>query len=99
MIALRRRTREARRHERATVLQQLGAQSDDPRAWQAQRDLEVSRMRRAHRANGKGGGRHAPGQDLGLVTNPQGAGGTRSPEACKYCGVVGGHTGQCPVVS
>jgi hypothetical protein len=45
----------------------------------------------------KAGGRDA--QVLGLVTDKTLAGGKGTPERCKYCGEVGGHTGQCPVVS
>lgn len=44
----------------------------------------------------EGGGRHAP--CLGLVTATV-AGGNGSSEPCKYCGIVGGHNGNCPVIS
>lgn len=92
MTGLRRRTRETTRHERATVLQQLGAAADDPLAWQAQRELEVSRMERALK---RGGGRHDQ-QGLGPVADKS-AGGTRPIPAepscdrcndagCWYCG-------------
>lgn len=91
MIGFRRRTRETARHERATVLQQLGAAADDPRAWQARRELEVSRMERAHKG---GGGHHAA--HLGLVTE-QGAGGTPSPDEpqCSYCNDQAGGCWYC----
>lgn len=86
-MKLRRKTREAARHERATVLQQLGDVANSPLDWQRQREIETARMRRALQ---RGGGRHA--EVLGLVTK-------QPPTACSYCGVVGGHSGQCPVIS
>jgi hypothetical protein len=50
MTAIRRKTREERRHERATVLQQLGEVSASQlpaNDWLRQRAIEVSRMKRA----------------------------------------------------
>lgn len=73
MIALRKRTRDSLRHERATVLQQLGAVADaDPRAFYAANQVRAAELRRQaeHRA-----------------------------EPCRYCGIVGGHTADCPVIS
>lgn len=84
-MKLRRKTREAARHERATVLQQLGDVANSPLDWQRQREIETARMRRALRR----GGNHDA--HLGLVTK-------QPPTACNYCGVVG-HSGQCPVIS
>lgn len=47
----------------------------------------------------KGGGSDA--QLLGVVTGASLAGGkgSRNDLPCKYCGTVGGHTGQCPTIS
>ena len=82
MIALRKRTREMLRHERATVLQELGAVADaDPRPfWRANQERAAELRRWAQR----GGGHDA--EVLGLVTKT-GAGGTQ-PSAepqCSYC--------------
>jgi hypothetical protein len=98
VIALRKSTRETLRHERATVLQELGARADaDPRPfWRANQERAAELRRWAQR----GGGRDAQ-QELGLVTSRAGAGDTdqRRAEACKYCGIIGGHTADCPVIS
>lgn len=48
-MRLRRKSREQARHERATVLQQLGDVANDPRDWQRQREIEEARMRKALR--------------------------------------------------
>lgn len=112
MIAVRRRTRETLRHERAVVLQELAA----PTAAQVRQDIAANKFRAAElrrAASGKGG--EPDGRDtavrgpeprrtrvLGLVADKPVAGGngTGSPEApCKYCGIVGGHTADCPVIS
>jgi hypothetical protein len=84
MTAIRRKTRETRRHERATVLQQIGEVSASQlpaNDWLKQREIEVSRMKRAYR---KGGGHHA-GPSLGLVTSEPGAGGTAATPFCDKC--------------
>lgn len=71
MKPLRRRTREAHRHDRAVVLQELGARADDPRAWQSRQRVEVSRMLEAERKANR-----APACDK---CNDQAGG-------CWYCG-------------
>lgn len=48
-MKLRRKTRETARHERATVLQQLGDIACSPTDWQRQRAIEEARMKRARR--------------------------------------------------
>lgn len=84
-MKLRRKTRETARHERAVVLQELGEVACDPRDWQRQREIEMSRMKRALK---RGGGHHDA--SLGLVTKRPGAGGTAAGP-CQYCnGQAGG---------
>ncbi len=86
---------EIRRHERAVVLQELGAVADDPRAWQSQRKIEVSRMKRALK---RGGGHHEA--RLGLVTKGAVAGGNGTPHDCLYCDQdLPYHNADCPVIS
>jgi hypothetical protein len=49
-MRLRRKTREAHRHDRAVVLQELGEQAAAARPvndWERQREIEVARMRAA----------------------------------------------------
>lgn len=95
MIALRRKTRETLRHERAVVLQELAT----PTAAAVQQDIATNQARAAElrRDAQRGDGHREP--SLGLVTKTV-AGGNGIPEKpCPYCGLVGGHTGQCPVVS
>lgn len=51
-MKLRKRTRETARHERATVLQQIGEQSAAQlpvNDWLRQREIELARMKAAHR--------------------------------------------------
>lgn len=90
MKAFRRRTREMLRHERACVLQQLGADAADQQSAAA---IEINKARAAELARRarKGGGRN--GESLGVVIK------TPSAEPCSYCGIVGGHTADCPVIS
>lgn len=70
MIALRRRTRETLRHERAVVLQELAA----PPVALVQQDWVANRQRAAELRR-------------------------RAEDACHYCGIVGGHRADCPVIS
>lgn len=50
-MKLRRKSRETARHERATVLRQLGDVANSPTDWQRQREIEVSRIKRAKRGH------------------------------------------------
>lgn len=99
MIAIRRKTRETLRHERAVVRQQLGT----PPATAVQQDIEANKLRAAElrRAARRRGGGPDEAQRLGLVTKQPRTGGTgaSSGDRCPYCGQVNGHTAQCPVVS
>ena len=89
------RRSEIRRHERAVVLQELGAIADNPRAWQSQREIEVSRMKRAL----KRGGGHREAR-LELVTKESVAGGNGTPVDCLYCDQeMPYHNADCPVIS
>lgn len=97
----RRKTRETLRHERAVVLQALGTPTaDDVRKDIAANQLRAAELRRAVMRGGE-----SDEARLGVVTGKPVAGGNgtiRSPEPpakCKYCRVVGGHNGNCPMVS
>lgn len=46
-MKLLRKTREAHRHDRATVYQELGDRANSPTDWQRQREIEEARMRKA----------------------------------------------------
>lgn len=47
----------------------------------------------------QGIGGESDAAQLGLVSEHPLAGGKGSDSPCRYCGEIGGHTGQCPVVS
>lgn len=85
MRAIRRKTREQLRHERACVLQQLGS----PTADAVRQDIEANKERAAKlRAAVREGGGHRD-EDLGLVTKRPGAGGA-AVDSCRYCNDQGG---------
>jgi hypothetical protein len=94
MTAIRRKTRETRRHERATVLQQIGEVSASQlpaNDWLQQRAIEVSRMQRAYK---RGGGHHEA--RMGVVTSKPGAGGTAAPSpATPFCNKCNDQAGGC----
>lgn len=77
VIPLRKRTRETLRHERATVLQELGT----PSAAAVRADWEANKIRnaRVRRAALRRGGEPDGHGQLGLVTSPPVAGGNGSP--------------------
>lgn len=86
MIALRRRTREALRHERAVVLQELGA----PTAAQLRADIEANKTRAAELRRTAKGGESRVRQHLGLVTDETLAGGKGLPGSPGYVHTSGG---------
>lgn len=107
MRAIRRRTRETLRHERAVVLQQLGANAcADPRPdWEANLRRADELRKFAIRAGYRKpeGGEQDAHQGLGVVTGKTLAGGkgtSASPKPCNYCGQPDPyHTADCPVIS
>jgi hypothetical protein len=96
-----RKHREQGRRALAAVRQEQAAVAEQARreAEYDARRLGPYEHRGAYRpaATPRGGDRDAQG--LGLVAGKTLAGGKGTPQPCHYCGEIGGHTSDCPVIS